>query len=488
MNTTLFYTKALNAPFYHLLFILVLLTPASITQAAKLPDLGSSDLIAYNMNVEKALGRAFSAALHTQYNLNYDPDVVSYVRKIGHEMASQIGEKRSFKFYVIDDPNINAFAGPNGIIGIHTGLILAAKNEGELAAVMAHEIAHVTQNHLSRGYEKNSKQSNLNTIATLLAAALIGMYDSSAVYPTLMAGLSLDIERQLKNSRLHESEADHIGIQFLSQAGYNPHSMGDFFARLAKESQNSTSQMPEILRSHPVTERRIAESENRAQMLPVQSPKQPNNHLALIQLKLKAHIKETKTAPYTQKRSAPLSCYQKNVDLLTKKAPFSLAQIECLQTLVKQNPNHIFYTTLLLQILAQHPINDSKAIHVALNQADYLLDLYPNNTAVLLSYTDFLLSLKKETQAIALLKSYVENQRYTYQVYKKLSEIYANQQQTANAYFFLALAQFDIGNTKRTSYLLKQANLTANATLKQRIALFKHQNSNLLKNKEISKH
>ena len=138
--------------------------------------------------------------------------------------------------------------------------------------------------------------------------------------------------------------------------------------------------------------------------------------------------------------------------------------------------------------MAQHPTIASKATLSALNQADYLLDLYPNNTAVLLEYTNLLLSLKKDSKAIALLKSYDENQRYTYQVYKKLSEIYASQQQTADAYFFLALAQFNIGNTKKTSYLLKQAKITATPTLKQRIARFEHQNSNLLKTKEISKH
>ncbi|MCF6298760.1 MAG: M48 family metalloprotease [Thiomicrorhabdus sp.] len=459
------------------------------SQTAKLPDLGSSDLIAYDSQTEQALGRAFSTALHTQYNLNYDPDVVSYIRKIGHEITSQIGERRSFKFYVIDNLSINAFAGPNGIIGIHTGLILAAKNEDELAAVIAHEIAHVTQNHLSRGYETNSKQSNLTTIATLLAAALIGMYDSSAVYPTLMAGLSLNIEKQLKNSRLHESEADHIGIQFLSKAGYDPHSMGDFFARLAKESQNSARQVPEILRSHPVTERRIVESENRAQTLSVQSPKPPNNELTLIQLKLRALAKMSKAPPLpSQKQTYDITCYQQNLQTLTKQSKQASANIDCLQTLVQHNPNHLFYTTLLLQTVIKHPINDPKKINMARHQATYLLDLYPNNTALLLSYTNLLLYLNQPSEAIALLKTHTEHQRYTYQAYKKLSEIYAKQQQTAEAHFFLALAQFDIGNLKRTQYLLKQAKITADNSLKQRIARFEHKNSNLLKYKEISKH
>jgi len=480
--------KKLSEPFYHLLFILVLLTPAPEVYAAKLPDLGSSDLIAYNVEVEQDLGRAFNTALHTQYNLNYDPDVVTYIRKIGHEMASQTGEPRQFKFYVIDDPNINAFAGPNGIIGIHTGLILAAKNEDELAAVIAHEIAHVTQNHLSRGHEVNSKRSNLNTIATLLAAALIGMYDSSAVYPTLLAGLSLDIEKQLKNSRLHESEADHIGIQFLSQSGYDPHAMGDFFARLAKESQNNTFKTPEILRSHPVTERRIAESENRAQTLPAQSPKQPNNQFSLIQLKLKTQRQQLNKPPLTQKNAPAITCYQKNLQALNNHSTTPLADLKCLQTLVQQHPNHWLYTTLLLRTLVKLQISDPETIRKALHQADYSLDIYPNNTAVLLSYVKLLRYSSNTSKAISLLKIHTENQRYTYQAYKKLAEIYASQQQTAEAHFFLALAQFNIGNIKRTQYLLKQAKITADTALKQQIARFVQKNSNLLKNKKINKH
>ncbi len=480
--------KKLSAPFYHLLLILVLLTPALTAYAAKLPDLGSSDLIAYNVEVEQDLGRAFNTALHTQYNLNYDPDVVTYIRKIGHEMASQTGESRQFKFYVIDDLSINAFAGPNGIIGIHTGLILAAKNEDELAAVIAHEIAHVTQNHLSRGHEVNSKQSNLNTIATLLAAALIGMYDSSAVYPTLLAGLSLDIEKQLKNSRLHESEADHIGIQFLSQSGYDPHAMGDFFARLAKKEQNNTFKTPEILRSHPVTERRIAESENRAQTLPARHPKQANNQFALIQLKLKTQGAQQSPPLLTQKNTPAIACYQKNLQALNTHNPLPLSDLTCLQTLVEQNPNHWLYTTLLLRTLVKHQINDPKIISTARHQADYLLDIYPNNTAVLLSYVNLLRHSNNTPKAIALLKTHTKSQRYRYLAYKKLSEIYANQQQTAEAHFFLALAQFNIGNIKRTQYLLKQAKITADRFLKQQIVRFEQENSKSLKTKKINNH
>ncbi len=482
MNTHFLSIKALDTPFYHFLAVLLIsFLPATLLNAATPPDLGSSDLIEYNIELEQELGRAFTTALHTQYNLNYDPEVVAYIRKIGHEMASQIGEFRPFRFYVIDNPSINAFAGPNGVIGIHTGLISAAKSEDELAAVIAHEIAHVTQNHLSRGHETNSKRSNINTFATLLAAILIGMHDSSAVYPTLIAGMSLDIEQQLKNSRLHESEADHIGIQFLSQAGYNPHAMSQFFNRLAKASQSNTSQIPEILRSHPVTERRIAEADNRAQNLPTHAPKKINNDLTLIQLKLKQKTPSLTNSP--SPLTANEQCYQ---NALKKSPPLSKpVNLQCLQTLVKNNPNHILYTTQLLQAVVQHHPSPN-LIRFANRQADYLMALYPKNTALLIHYSNLLLHQNNDEKAIYLLKTHTQNQRYTYQTYKKLSEIYAKKDQTAEAYYFLALAQFNIGNLKRTQYLLKQAKTSASTNLQQKISLFEHKNGKLLKDKQIT--
>ncbi len=482
MNTHFLSIKALKMPFYHFLAVLLIsFLPATLLNAATPPDLGSSDLIEYNIELEQELGRAFTTALHTQYNLNYDPDIVDYIRKIGHKMASQIGESRPFRFYVIDNPNINAFAGPNGVIGIHTGLISAAKSEDELAAVIAHEIAHVTQNHISRGHETNSKRSNINTFATLLAAILIGMHDSSAVYPTLIAGMSLDIEQQLKNSRLHESEADHIGIQFLSQAGYNPHAMSQFFNRLAKASQSNTSQIPEILRSHPVTERRIAEADNRAQNLPTHSQKKTSNDLTLIQLKLKQKNQSlTKIPP--PPLTADEQCYQNTLKFTPP--PTKPANFQCLQTLVNNNPNRILYTTQLLQAVVQH--SSPNLIRFANRQADYLMALYPKNTALLIHYSNLLLHQNKDEKAIHLLKTHTKNQRYTYQAYKKLSEIYAKKQQTAEAYYFLALAQFNIGNLKRTQYLLKQARMSANTNLQQQISIFEHKNGKLLKDKQIT--
>ncbi len=475
---------------YFALFPLLFPSTHSL-QAAELPDLGSSDLIEYNIALEKELGRAFNTALHTQFDLNSDPDVLTYIRNISHNIASQTGKKRSFKFYVINDNSINAFAGPDGIIGIHTGLISAVKNEDELASVIAHEIAHVTQQHLSRAHEINSQQGNLTSLATLLTAILVGMHDSSAIYPTLMAGVSLNIEQQLKNSRLYEFEADNIGIKYLSQAGYNPHAMGSFFGRLANAYQNNEFQIPEILRSHPVTNSRIVEAEHRAQNLPPKHLKKKNNHFALIQLKLQT--KNHPTLPINQQNlTADEKCYLSNLKHLlpysSNPTPPSNQTILCLQSLVKKHPNHFLYTTLLFKRLTTLPNISPTTFHFAQQQAEYLLALYPNNTALLLTYTELLLHLNKTQEAIRLLTQHTNAQTYSYQPYKKLSEIYASQSKPSEAYFFLALAQFNIGNLKKTNYLLKLAEKQADQRLKQQIKYFQHKNRKLLKLKQISDH
>ncbi len=475
--------KLFITPFYHLL-IWVLISFLSIpsVQSSNLPDLGSSDLIEYNLKLEQQLGRAFISALHTQYSLNYDPETLSYIRKVGREIARQIGEPRTLRFYVINNESINAFAGPNGVIGIHTGLILATQNEDELAAVIAHEVAHITQNHLSRRQENNTQQGHIHTFATLLAAILIGMHDSSAVYPTLIAGMSLDIEQQLKNSRLHESEADHIGIQFLSQAGYDPHAMGSFFNRLAQNSQHAPSQIPEILRTHPVTEERMAESENRAVHLPSKSRNPSNNYFTLIQLRLH----QSNSHPFPKTLSQAEQCYQNNLSPPLASTT-ALAHIQCLKTLVQTHPNHILYTALLLQNIVQWQLKEPKLIQFATQQADYLNSLYPTQTALTIRYSQLLRYLDHEYEAIQVLNTYTQySPLYTYQVFKLLSEIHAEKQQTAEAYFFLAQAQFNIGNLKRTQYLLKQAQKLASPKLKQQITFFQHQNSKLLKDKQIT--
>lgn len=458
-------------------------------QSADLPDLGAPDLIEYDQQTEEKLGRAFTTSLHTDYPLNYDPEVVSFVRKIGHKIASQTGNHRNFKFYVIDNDSINAFAGPDGVIGIHTGLIQVAQSEDELASVIAHEIAHVTQRHLSRRYEYQSSQGNIASIATMLAAVLIGMHDTNAGMAALMGGMGYNMEQQLKNSRLHESEADAKGIEFLQKANYTPYAMGHFFARLSKAGQNNSFALPEILRSHPVTEHRLAEAENRAQTMPPLKTREPDNSLNLIKIRLnQSHLHhESHDLFYVKQQTAAENCYQLNLINLDK--PTSSATInksrQCLWQLIKDTPEQSLYSNLMLESISKDPHPDMELVNRILKYADYQLALHPNETSGLLRYADILIKLNKVELAQQLLESRSEDQRYHYQANQKLAETYAQQKKIAEAYYFQAVAQMDIGNTKRSEYLLKKAKENTNddkIILKQKLFLFSNKYANLLKN------
>ncbi len=480
-----------SLPLYCFVLAFFLAVP-TLSQAVNLPDLGAPDLVNYDQQTEERFGRSFTASLHAEYALNYDPEVVHFVRKIGHKIASQTGQNRHFKFYVIDNDSINAFAGPNGVIGVHTGLIQAVQSEDELASVIAHEIAHVTQRHLSRRFEYQSNQGNAASIATILAAILIGIHDPNAGMATLMGGMGYNIEQQLKNSRQHESEADSEGIAFLHKANYNPYAMGQFFARLSKAGQNNSYSMPEILRTHPVTERRLAEAQNRAQTMPPLKPRKIDNSLNLIQLRLNQNNlhRESHDLFFTkQQQTNAESCYQLNLLTLNSvNNPTSLAQSRsCLWQLIEENPQQTLYSSLMMQSISQDKKPDVDLSRRILEHAEYQYALHPNDTAIVLRYADLLLSLGQKNQAKQLLESATKTQRYQYQLNQKLAEIYAGESQNAEAYYFQAVAQMDIGNTGRSEYLLEKSEELledTNSSLKQKIFTFQNKHAKLLKNKD----
>ena len=171
----------------------------------------------------------------------------------------------NFNFFAIDDNSINAFAGPGGHIGVNTGLILATDNESELAAVIAHEIAHVSQHHLARMVEM-SQRFSIPTIAALLAAIVIASQSGQAGEAAIAAAVAGTSQLQIDFLRGNEQEADRVGINALQRAGFDPRAMAGFFERLLKSSRYyDLGKFPEFLRDHPVTESRIADTRNRAE-------------------------------------------------------------------------------------------------------------------------------------------------------------------------------------------------------------------------------
>ncbi|CAC9647457.1 M48 family metallopeptidase [bacterium endosymbiont of Bathymodiolus sp. 5 South] len=186
-----------------------------------------------------------------------DIEATTYLQKLGQELTTYSENPRKhFGFLFLKDDSINAFAGPYGYIGIHTGMLLSSDFESELAGVLCHEISHVTQNHLVRFSKKSGKQNYL-LLAGMLAAALVDNNKASeAIFTSTLAGT---LQQNINFTREHEWEADRIGTAMLKRSGFDPKGMANFFAKL-KDSTNAQ----EFLQSHPLSINRIADSLQRS--------------------------------------------------------------------------------------------------------------------------------------------------------------------------------------------------------------------------------
>ena len=245
--------------------VCVWLLSAAATAQIALPDFGDPARAGFSLSDERALGELFMNEVRAHLKLNDDPEVERYVSRLGYRIASQ-SDRGGFTFFVVDDPAVNAFAGPGGYIGVNSGLILAAEGEAEVASVLAHEIAHVTQNHIARAIDA-ADRSSIPTMAGLLAAIILGTQNPAAGQAAAAAVVGSRIQRQLDFTRGNEQEADRVGMQLLAAAELDPRAMPAFFERL-QESIRYSRQPPEFLSTHPVTASRIADTRARAEKYP----------------------------------------------------------------------------------------------------------------------------------------------------------------------------------------------------------------------------
>jgi predicted Zn-dependent protease len=238
-------------------------------ESIKLPELGSPSDQYLTPTDEMRLGREFMLNVRKSSPVLNDPLIAEYIQSLGDRLLKQseaIGQE--FNFFVIDEPEINAFAGPGGYIGIYSGLILATQSESELASVIAHEIAHVTQKHLLRAFDAANQMSG-KTAALLLAAILVGATTSPDAGIALATGVQASaVQEQINFTRSNEEEADTVGIKILAKSNFDPRAMPVFFERLTHASRLYESGIPEILRTHPVTTNRIADALARAETYP----------------------------------------------------------------------------------------------------------------------------------------------------------------------------------------------------------------------------
>lgn len=234
-----------------------------------LPQIGDPADSALTPAEEARLGAQVVAQLYAYEYLLEDPQLTEYLTAMGWRLAAASGTNpEHLELFVVKDPRINAFALPGGYMGFNAGLLTASDSESELAGVMAHELAHVTQRHIARGAAQGGGLSTLATWAAVLAAVIAGSADPDVILAALAAGQSIAYQRQVNFTRANELEADRIGIQTLAEAGFDPKGMSGFFQTLEQQSRLYGSGIPEFLRTHPVNTTRIAEAQARASTWP----------------------------------------------------------------------------------------------------------------------------------------------------------------------------------------------------------------------------
>jgi predicted Zn-dependent protease len=255
--------------FHRLIFLTLLLGLTPLIAMEELPDIGDSAGVLVSPEQEYRVGEAFLRDLRSQQVVIDDPESEAYINAIGHRLSSQAqGQINPFTFFLVNSPVINAFAVPGGFIGVHAGLVLQTQSESELASVLAHEISHITQRHAARTFEAASRLS-LPAAVAILGAIALGVVNPAAGQAAIMAVTAAQQQYGLNFTRANEEEADRIGMQLLAQSGFNPQAMADFFERLQTANRyNDPANIPEFLRTHPVTTNRIAEARARAERYP----------------------------------------------------------------------------------------------------------------------------------------------------------------------------------------------------------------------------
>ena len=466
--------RAIKKILFKLLTVL-LLTLSTITHA-KLPTLGDPTLDSFSSKEEQQLGLAFYRSLRANLTFVDDLQINYFLNSLGMRLASHsdaAGDK--FHFFIIKAPTINAFAGPAAYIGIHTQLILEAQNESQLAGVLAHEIAHVSQRHLARAFD-NSGQSTALTIATLLAAILVGTQDSQAGQAVLLSGLAGSQQSSINFTRSNEYEADRIGIGILSNTGINPEGMVGFFEILLDKSPDGGM---EYLRTHPLSSNRVSEAKNR---LTKNTKNLPDDSLDFQFAKARLIVllsKQPKT--YLNDKlvgKGLIGQYQKALAAIRTRNEDLAIQI-----LSKHVEKH---THPWIKLALAEAYTSKKDDEKALSILKKLAKLYPGYLPVTMAYVNSLMDNNRPEKSITILKKQLQTDDYAI-IYKALARAYyakghvsaalesTGNQYARQGYIELAIQQYD--NALKQSNISQSTKLrleTAKQKLKKVIQQYNH--------------
>lgn len=462
-----------------LLTVGVLCRTIAAENEIRLPDIGDPSGALITPVQEQKLGEAFYRSLHGQLKINRDLEIQYFIESLGERLASQSDNpQQPFHFFVVLDPAINAFAGPGGYIGVNSGLILETETESELASVMAHEIAHVTQRHLYRAFDAARKMS-IPSAAALLAAILISTQAPEIGQAALVAAQAGNIQYQIDFTRDNEQEADRIGMRTLSRAKFDPRGMPAFFERLEKASRYYGEGPPEFLRTHPVTASRISDTRGRAERFPYrQYLDSVGYQLLKAKLRVLTGIKPSTTIKYFEKRLNRGTETQKTVAhygyaLALAGANRYPEARKILSQLIKANPERLeFFNALAKSEMEAGRTAESLALY------SRAVGRFPDNRSLTLDYAAALLKAGRYEEARVLLNAYLRTHKATPDIYQLLSRSHGNLGHSAQSHRYIAEYYYSTGQLEpaithvRLGLKNARGNQYLSAVLEERLKIF----------------
>ncbi len=390
----------------------------------ELPDLGASALTVLSIEKEKQLGEVIFNQLQGRASLLYDPLVIEYLNSVGNKLVAHSQDvKFPFTFFTVNSPDINAFAFYGGYIGVHTGLIANAETESQLASVLGHEIAHVTQRHLARKKQASVQNSNL-TLAGIVGSILLAAVNPQAMMGALLATTAGAQQSMINYTRANEQEADNIGMNILANAGYDPYAAAEFFGKL-QEQQRYKNKLAPFLVTHPMADSRVTDAKLRAQQYTKKF--YPDSIDFLL---MRARI----MARYIHDKDHVVQLFEDAVDKLQGNRKFAaqyglaLAYLDTgdldaaerlLNQLEKKTANNLYILDAQSDLfIAQQKPQD------IIEKLTYAYQLRPNNSVVTLNYANVLIKSKRTNKAIQILEYYLLSKPNDYLATQLLRDAY----------------------------------------------------------------
>jgi predicted Zn-dependent protease len=419
---------SLTASAARILFVASALALAQAARADGLPDLGEAARAELSPQMERKIGESImnEIRLHESSYID-DPEVGDYLNALGRRIVAA-GPQASghFHFFALQDDSINAFAMFGGFIGVNSGTLLTAQSESEVAGVIAHEIAHVTQNHLVRQIA-NERQMTLPSILVMLAGVLAARSNSSVAAASIVGAQAGVVQSQLAFTRDYEREADRVGFQMLQDAGFDPRGMAEFFERLQRAGRLYESNAPVYLRSHPLTVERLSDMQNRAQS---SAYKQVVNSVdfELVRAKLRARQETPREAIAEFERRLDEKKY---TSLAATHYGLAIAQMRAKNPTAAQRE-----IDAAKKLKTASPMIDSLAAEIRDAQGDAsgaqslyrnALQRYPHARGLVYGYARLLLSLRQYDKALQFVNAQLAANLSDFKLHEIQAQIHAAQ-------------------------------------------------------------